>query len=87
MRNLYSVSAVIIELRIFAYRIARINKEVFVKHEQAPTAPKLEGLWVFVDFGYIISMKTAILAHLTTSGGVFLTEMVKRHIYRPIPFI
>ena len=22
------------------------NKEVFVKHEQAPTAPKLEGVWV-----------------------------------------
>ena len=26
-----------------------IYKEVFVKHEQAPTAPKLEGVWVFVD--------------------------------------
>ena len=24
----------------------KINKEVFVKHEQAPTAPKLEGIWV-----------------------------------------
>ena len=29
----------------------------------------------------------AILANLTTSGGVFLTEMVKRHIYWPRPFI
>ena len=29
------------------------NKEVFVKHEQAPTAPKLEGVWVFVDLKYI----------------------------------
>ena len=29
----------------------------------------------------------AILANLTTSGGVFLTEMVKRHIYGPRPFI
>ena len=28
------------------------NKEVFVKHEQAPTAPKLEGVWVFVDLKY-----------------------------------
>ena len=27
-----------------------VNKEVFVKHEKAPTAPKLEGVWVFVDF-------------------------------------
>ena len=31
----------------------QIYKEVFVKHEQAPTAPKLEGVWVFVDFKYI----------------------------------
>ena len=29
------------------------NKEVFVKHEQAPTAPKLEGARVFVDLKYI----------------------------------
>ena len=29
----------------------------------------------------------AILANLTTSGGVVLTEMVKRHIYGPRPFI
>ena len=29
------------------------NKEVFVKHEQAPTAPKLEKVWVFVDLKYI----------------------------------
>ena len=29
------------------------HKEVFVKHEQAPTAPKLEGVWVFVDLKYI----------------------------------
>ena len=29
------------------------DKGVFVKHEQAPTAPKLEGVWVFVDLKYI----------------------------------
>ena len=29
----------------------------------------------------------AILANLTTSGRVFLTEMVKGHIYGPRPFI
>ena len=23
----------------------KMNKEVFVKQEQAPTAPKLEGVW------------------------------------------
>ena len=28
-------------------------KEVFVKHEQAPTAPKLEEVWFFVEFKYI----------------------------------
>ena len=39
----------------------------------------------------ILSLKKtlvlAILANLTTSGRVFLTEMVKRHIYGPRPFI
>ena len=30
-----------------------LNKEVFVKHEQAPTAPQLEGVWVFVYLKYI----------------------------------
>ena len=110
-----------------------------MKHEQAPTAPKLEGVWVFVDLKYIsyenryfgqfdnfrsemvkkhifgprpfiwaynqVSMtfrskvlaRTSsslekplywdILANLTTSRRVFLTEMVKRHIYGPRPFI
>ena len=29
------------------------HKELFVKHEQAPTIPKLEGVWFFVDFEYI----------------------------------
>ena len=29
----------------------------------------------------------AILANFTTSGRVFLTEMVKRHIYGPRPFM
>ena len=29
---------------------AMFNKEVFVKHEQAPTAPKLEGVWFFFRF-------------------------------------
>ena len=32
---------------------AENNKEVFVKHEQAPTTPKLEGVWVFADLKYI----------------------------------
>ena len=34
-------------------------KEVFVKHDQAPTAPKLEGVW-FLQILNILSMKTAI---------------------------
>ena len=29
------------------------DKEVFVKHEQAPSAPKLEGVCFFVDDKYI----------------------------------
>ena len=33
--------------------------EVFVKHEQAPTAPKLEGVW-FLQILNIFYMKTAI---------------------------
>ena len=35
-------------------QLLNFNKEVFVKHEQAPTAPKLEGVWVFVDLKYIL---------------------------------
>ena len=49
-------------------------KEVFVKHEQAPTAPKLEGVWVFVYLKYIFYENRyfwAILVKLTTSGRVF----------------
>ena len=33
--------------------ILKNNKDVFVKHEQAPTVPKLEVVWFFVDFKYI----------------------------------
>ena len=40
-------------MREFDVRRCLINKEVFVKHEQAPTAPKLEGVWVFVDLKHI----------------------------------
>ena len=40
-------------LSTYPATIYNTNKEVFVKHEQAPTAPKLEGVRVFVDFKYI----------------------------------
>ena len=50
------------------------NKEVFVKHEQAPTAPKLEGVWFFVDLKYISYKKPLFLANLTTSGRVFFDQ-------------
>ena len=63
-----------------------MNKEVFVKHEEAPTVPKLEGEWFFVDFKYIF-YETRFFTNLTTSGRVLLIEMVKRHIYGPRPFI
>ena len=49
-------------------------KEVFVKHEQAPTAPKLEGVWVFVDLKYIFYENRYFLANLTTSGRVFFDQ-------------
>ena len=48
-----------------------MNKEVFVKLEQVPTAPKLEGVWVFVDLKYIFYENCYFLVHLTTSGRVF----------------
>ena len=31
----------------------KFDKEVFVKHEQAPTAPSSKGYVFFVDFKYI----------------------------------
>ena len=40
-----------------------------MKHEQAPTAPELEGVWVFVDLKYI-SYENRYFANLTISGGV-----------------
>ena len=59
-----------------------VNKGVFLQHEQAPTAPKLEGVCIFVDIKYIF-YEPLYLANLTTSGPVFLSEMVKRHTRRP----
>ena len=47
------------------------NKEVFVKHEQAPTAPKLEGVWVFVDLKYIFYENRFFLPILQLSVGCF----------------
>ena len=61
-------------------------KEVFVKHEQAPTAPKLKGVCFFCKFKIYFLRKPLFVANLTTSGRVFLTEMVKMHIFEPIPF-
>ena len=63
------------------------HKEVFVNHEQAPTAPKLEGVWVFVDLKYISYENRYFWPIWQLPAGCFLTEMVKRHIYGPRPFI
>ena len=58
------------------------NKEVFVKHEKAPTAPRFEGVltiscmpifWKIQDFWHFCQLLVA--------------ETVKRHINRPRPFI
>ena len=64
-----------------------MHKEVFVKHEQAPTAPKLEGVWVFVDLKYIFYENRYFWPIWQLPVGCFLTKMVKRHIYGPRPFI
>ena len=64
-----------------------LDKEVFVKHEQAPTAPKLEGVWVFVDLKYIFYENRYFWPIWQLPVGCFLTEMVKKHIYGLRPFI
>ena len=57
-----------------------INKEVFVKHEQAPTAPKLEGVW-FLQIFNIFSMKTAIFGQFDNfRSGVFDRNGQKAHL-------
>ena len=72
-------------------------EQVFSEHEQAPTPPKLFSS-ISVDsitFRSEVLSRTslakplflAILANFTTPDRVFLTEMVKRHLYGPIPFI
>ena len=43
------------------------NKEVFLKHEQALTAPKLEGVW-FLQLLNIFSMKPLFLANRAYSA-------------------
>ena len=63
------------------------NKEVFVKHEQAPTAPKLEGVWVYVDLKYISYENRYFWPIWQLPVGCFLTEMFKKHIYGLRPFI
>ena len=71
---------------------------VFSEHEQAPTPQKSFSSMSEVSMTFrskvlsrrMLEKKTpflAILANLTTSGRVFLTEMVKRHFYGPRPFI
>ena len=60
-----------------------INKEVFVKHEKAPTAPRFQR--VFTISFMPMFRKTAVFGHF----GKFrpFPVAVKRHIYRPRPFI
>ena len=63
------------------------DKKVFVKHEQAPTAPKLEGGMVFfVDVKYIL-YENPYFGQFDNFRWVVLIEMVKGHICGPIHFI
>ena len=58
----------------------QINKEVFVKHEQAPTAPKLEGVWVFVYFKYIFYENRFFGQFYNSRSGVFDRNGRKAHL-------
>ena len=81
----------------FKYR--NLKTQVFSEHEQAQTPPKSFSSISEVSMTFrskVLSRTSsslenpiclAILANFTTSGRVFLTEMVKRHIYGPRPFI
>ena len=74
-------------------------QQVFSEHEQTPTPPKSFSSISedSITFRSRVLSHTSsslekplfsdILANLTTSGRGFLTEMVKRHIYRLRPFI
>ena len=57
-----------------------INKEVFVKHEQAQTAPKLEGVWVFVDLKYIFYENRFFCPFDHFRWGVFDRNGQKAHL-------
>ena len=65
-----------------------VNKEVFVKHEKAPTAPRFLG--VFTISYMPMFRKTAVYRLFLANFGHFqwtnLAKTVKRHLYRPIPF-
>ena len=69
------------------YLLTIIYKEGFVKHDKAPTAPKLEGVGFFVDLKYIFYENRYFLPIWQVSVGCFFTKMVKRHMYGPKPFI
>ena len=56
------------------------HKEVFVKHEQAPTAPKLEGVWVFVDLKYIFYENRFFGQIDNFRSGVFDRNGQKAHL-------
>ena len=80
-----------LEVRVY------LVEQVFSEHEQAPTPLKSFSSISEVSMTFrskVLSRTSlekplflAILANFTTSDRVFLTEMVKRHIYGPIPFI
>ena len=59
-----------------------LNKEVFVKHEKAPTAPRFEGV---LTISYMPVFGNSKL--LGNFGQPPVAATVKRHIYTPRPFI
>ena len=64
---------------VYKFIIFLVNKEVFVKHEQAPTAPKL-GVWVFVDFKYIFYENRYFWPIYNFRSGVFDRNSQKAHL-------
>ena len=65
------------------------NKEVFVKHGKAPTAPQFERGIDYLGYVHVLENNNVwtFLPILTNFRWLNLAETHKRHIYTPRPFI
>ena len=77
-----------IENWFFCLKIPHLNRtRKYLWNTNRPQPPPNSKGYGFCRFKIYFLRKPLFLANLTTSGRVFLTEMVKRHIYGPKPFI